>query len=142
MRIAPEPITGPKPPRAPLLHDAKKWNLAGGDGVVDAAYRRLWRRPMKLTVISLALAATAFGSLAANAQTTIIQEERPPAAVVVTPVPAESTTVTHERGGFLGTESRTTTTTNGSGALGDCSSRTVHKQDLLGEKTVSRTNCP
>jgi hypothetical protein len=98
---------------------------------------------MKLTVISLALAATAFGALAANAQTTtIIQEERPPAAVVVTPVPQESTTVTQERGGFLGTESKTTTTTTGSGVLGDCSSQTVHKQDLLGEKTVSRTNCP
>ena len=98
---------------------------------------------MKLTVISLALAATAFGSLAANAQTTtIIQEERPPAAVVVTPAPVESTTVTHERGGFLGTESKTTTTTNGSGALGDCSSKTVHKESLAGEKTVSKTNCP
>jgi hypothetical protein len=96
---------------------------------------------MKLTVISLALAATAFGSLAANAQTTIIQEERPPTAVIVTPAP-ESTTVTQERGGFLGTESKTTTTTTGSGVLGDCSSQTVHKQDLLGEKTVSRTNCP
>jgi hypothetical protein len=98
---------------------------------------------MKLTVISLALAATAFGSLAANAQTTtIIQEERPPAAVVVTPAPVESTTVTHERGGFLGTESKTTTTTNGSGAYGDCSSKTVHKESLAGEKTVSKTNCP
>lgn len=97
---------------------------------------------MKLSVIALALAATAFGSLAANAQTTtIIQEERPPAAVVITPAP-ETTTTTHERGGLLGTESKTTTTTTGSGAYGDCSSKTVHKQDLLGEKTVSKTNCP
>lgn len=92
---------------------------------------------MKLTVIALALAATTF---AANAQTTIITEERAP-TVVVTPVPESSTTVTHERGGFLGTESKTTRTTTGAGINGDCSSRTVHKQDLLGEKTVSKTNC-
>ncbi len=97
---------------------------------------------MKFSVIALAVAATAFGSLAANAQTTtIIQEERPPAAIVITPAP-ETTTTTHERGGLLGTESKTTTTTTGSGAYGDCSSKTVHKQDLLGEKTVSKTNCP
>jgi hypothetical protein len=98
---------------------------------------------MKLSVISLALVATAFASLAANAQsTTIIQEERPPAAVVVTPAPETSTTVTHERGGFLGTESKTTPTTTGTGAYGDCTNKTVHKEDLGGEKTVSRTNCP
>ena len=97
---------------------------------------------MKLSVISLAVAMSAFGAMSANAQTTtIIQEERP-AAVIVTPAPQESTTVTRERGGFLGTESKTTTTTTGSGAFGDCSSQTVHKQDLLGEKTVSKTNCP
>jgi hypothetical protein len=49
---------------------------------------------------------------------------------------------TKERGGLLGTESKTTTTTTGSGALGDCSTRTVHKEGLAGEKTVSKTNCP
>ena len=96
---------------------------------------------MKLSIVAFALAATAFGTLANAQTTTIIQEERP--AVVVVPAPApETTTVTQERGGFLGTESKTTTTTTGSGAFGDCSSQTVHKQDLLGEKTVSRTNCP
>jgi hypothetical protein len=94
-------------------------------------------------VISLALTMFAFGALAANAQTTtIIQEERPPAAVIVTPVPETTTTTTHERGGFLGTESKTTTETTGAGPYGDCSTRTVHKQDLAGEKTVSKTNCP
>jgi hypothetical protein len=97
---------------------------------------------MKLSVISLALAMSAFGALTANAQTTIIQQERPPAAVVVTPAPESSTTVTHERGGFLGTESKTTRTTTGTGAFGDCTSKTVHKEDLTGEKTVSKTNCP
>jgi len=47
----------------------------------------------------------------------------------------------HEGGGFLGTESKTTTETTGTGINGDCDTRTVHRQDLLGEKTVSRTNC-
>jgi hypothetical protein len=46
-----------------------------------------------------------------------------------------------ERGGFLGTEKKTTTETVGTGLNGDCATRTVHKEDLLGEKTVSRTNC-
>ncbi len=103
---------------------------------------------MKFKIITLALAATAFSSLAASAQTTVIEERRP--GVVIeqrqTPVVVEqapSTTVTtHERGGFLGTESRTTTTTTGTGPTGDCATRTVHKEDLGGEKTVSRTDCP
>ena len=47
-----------------------------------------------------------------------------------------------ERGGFLGTESRTTTETVGTGPNGDCATRTMHKQDLLGEKSVSSTSCP
>lgn len=95
---------------------------------------------MKLTVIALALAATTF---AANAQTTIITEERAPSAVIVAPEPSVSTTVTtKEHGGLLGTELKTTTTTTGSGSLGDCSTRTVHKEGLVGEKTVTKTNCP
>jgi hypothetical protein len=108
---------------------------------------------MKLNVITLtltltlALAATAFGSLGASAQTTIIEERRPAVVierqqpVIVEPAPSTSVT-THERGGFLGTESKTTTTTTGTGPTGDCATRTVHKQDLTGEKTVSRTDCP
>jgi hypothetical protein len=116
---------------------------------------------MKLNVLALALAATAVGSLGATfgaaAQTTIIEERRPgvviqqQAPVVIerrqTPViveqaPAVSSTTTVERGGFLGTESRTTTETVGTGPNGDCATRTVHRQDLLGEKSVSSTNCP
>ncbi len=94
---------------------------------------------MKLTVIALALAATTF---AANAQTTIITEERAPSAVIVTEPSASTTVHTKERGGLLGTETKSTTTTTGSGAMGDCSSRTVHKEGLLtGEKTVSKTTC-
>jgi hypothetical protein len=95
---------------------------------------------MKNLVI-LALAATAFGSLAANAQTTIIEERRAPAVVIEQDPPASSSVTVHERGGLLGTESKTTTETVGTGPNGDCSTRTVHKNDLLGEKTVSRTNC-
>ncbi len=97
---------------------------------------------MKLNVLVIALAATAFGSLAANAQTTVIEEHRSPAVVIEhDPPPASSSTTVKERGGFLGTESRTTTETNGTGPNGDCSTRTVHKEDLTGEKTVQSTNC-
>jgi len=97
---------------------------------------------MKLNMLAIALAATAFGSLTANAQTTIIEERRAPPAVVIEQEPPASSSVTvHERGGFLGTESRTTTETTGTGINGDCATRTVHKQDLLGEKTVRRTDC-
>jgi hypothetical protein len=96
---------------------------------------------MKLNVITLALAATAFGALAANAQTTIIEERRAPAVIIEQEPPASSSVTVQERGGFLGTEKKTTTETVGTGLNGDCSTRTVHKEDLLGEKTVSRTNC-
>ena len=96
---------------------------------------------MKLNVLVIALAATAFGSLAANAQTTVIEERRAPAVVIEQDPPASTTTTVKERGGFLGTESKTTTETTGTGINGDCSTRTVHKQDLTGEKTVSKTNC-
>jgi hypothetical protein len=96
---------------------------------------------MKLSVLTFALAATVCGSIAANAQTTIIEDSRPPAVEVVPAPPAASVT-TEQRGGFLGTEKRTTTETTGAGPNGDCSTRTVHKEDLAGEKTVSRTDCP
>jgi hypothetical protein len=97
---------------------------------------------MKLNILALALAATAFGSLAANAQAVIIEERRAPPAVVIEQEPPASSSVTvRERGGFLGTETRSTTETTGTGPNGDCSTRTMHQQDLLGEKTVSRTNC-
>jgi hypothetical protein len=109
---------------------------------------------MTFKLMTLALAATAFTSVAASAQTTTIIEQRPgvvvqeraPVVIEQRPVvvePAPQTTVTtHERGGFLGTESKTTTTTTGTGLTGDCATRTVHKEDLTGEKTVSRTDCP
>jgi hypothetical protein len=95
---------------------------------------------MKLNILTVALAATLFGSLGASAQVVIEERRSPPAAVVVDPAPPSSVTV-EERGGFLGTEKKTTTETTGSGLNGDCSTRTVHKEDLAGEKTVSSTNC-
>jgi hypothetical protein len=109
---------------------------------------------MKFPVLTLALAATAFGSLGAVAQTTVIQErpavvierqqpviiqrEQP---VIIERAPVASSTTTVERGGFLGTEKKTTTETIGTGPNGDCATRTVRKEDLGGEKTVSRTEC-
>lgn len=121
---------------------------------------------MKFNVLALALAATAIGSLGAtfgaSAQTTIIEERRPGVVierqapvviqrerpvvveqrpVIVEQAPATSSTTTVERGGFLGTETKTTTETVGTGPNGDCATRTLHKQDLTGEKTVSRTDC-
>ena len=95
---------------------------------------------MKLNVLTLALAATAFGTLGAAAQTTIIEERRPPAVVIEQDRPASSVTV-EQRGGILGTETKTKTETTGAGPNGDCSSKTVHKEDLTGSKTVKKTNC-
>jgi hypothetical protein len=93
---------------------------------------------MKLNVLVIALAATAFGALVANAQTTVIEERRDPAVVIEKDQPSSSVTI-KERGGFLGTEKKTITKeTTGSG---DCTSKTVHKEDLTGSKTVSKTNC-
>ncbi len=109
---------------------------------------------MQFRIMTLALAATAFSSLSAYAQTTIIEERRPgvvieerraPVVIEQRPVivePAPSTSVTtHERGGFLGTESRTTTTTTGTGPTGDCATRATKQEDLLGSKTTVRTDC-
>lgn len=109
---------------------------------------------MQFRIMTLALAATAFSSLSAYAQTTIIEERRPSVVieerrapvvieqrpVIVEPAPSTSVT-THERGGFLGTESRTTTTTTGTGPTGDCATRATKQEDLLGSKTTVRTDC-
>jgi hypothetical protein len=93
---------------------------------------------MKLNVLVIALAATAFGTLAASAQTTVIEERRDPSVTIET---QPSTTVTKERGGLLGTETKTKTETTGAGINGDCTSKTVQKEDLAGSKTVHKTNC-
>jgi hypothetical protein len=46
-----------------------------------------------------------------------------------------------EHGGLLGTDTKTTTETTGAGPSGDCSTRTVHKEGIGEDKTVSKTNC-
>lgn len=94
---------------------------------------------MKLNILTVALAATLFGTLGASAQV-VIEERRDP-VIVEHDQPAERSVTVKERGGFLGTETKTTTETTGSGPHGDCSTRTVHKEGLGGEKTVSKTNC-
>jgi hypothetical protein len=96
---------------------------------------------MKLNVLTIALAATAFGALAANAQTTVIEERRDPSVTIQTETPATSSTTVKERGGLLGTEKKSTTVTTGAGVSGDCTNKTVHKEGLTGDKTVSKTNC-
>jgi hypothetical protein len=82
---------------------------------------------MKLNVLAVALAATALGAFSANAQV-VIEHDRPNTSVTI-----------EKRDGFLGTEKKTITKeTTGSG---DCSSKTVHKEDITGSKTVQKTNC-
>lgn len=97
---------------------------------------------MKLNVLTLVLAATAFGAIAANAQTTVIEERTSPSVTIQTETPAASSSTTvKERGGLLGTDKKTTTTTTGAGVSGDCTNKTVHKEGLTGDKTVSKTTC-
>jgi len=93
---------------------------------------------MKLNVLTLALAATLFGTLAASAQSMVIEERRHPDVVIEHDKPDTSVTI-EKRDGLLGTEKKTITKeTTGSG---DCSSKTVRKDDLIGSKTVTKTNC-
>jgi hypothetical protein len=90
---------------------------------------------MKLNVLTIALAATAFGALAANAQTTVIEERRSP-AVVIEERPASSVTI--EKKGLLGEKKTITKETTG---LGGCDSKTVRKEGLTGSTTVKKTEC-
>ena len=78
---------------------------------------------MKLNVLAIALAATALGSVAANAET-IIEERRDPAVVIEKDRPVHKKVITHETTG-----------------MGDCTTKTVHKEDETGSKTVRKTNC-
>ena len=92
---------------------------------------------MKLNVLAIALAASAIGAFGANAQT-VIEERRDPAVVIEHDRPDSSVTI-EKRDGVLATEKRTITKeTTGTG---DCSSKTVHKEDITGSKTVHKTNC-
>jgi hypothetical protein len=92
---------------------------------------------MKLNVLAIALTASAIGTLSATAQT-VIEERRDPAVVIERDKPDTSVTI-EKRDGLLGTEKKTIKKeTTGSG---DCSSKTVHKEDITGSKTVQKTNC-
>jgi hypothetical protein len=87
---------------------------------------------MKLNLLVLALATTAFGSLGANAQT-VIEERRDPAVVIEHDRPSVNV---KERG--VGEKKVIKRETTG---MGDCTSKTVHKEDDTGSKTVHKTNC-
>lgn len=90
---------------------------------------------MKLNVLALALAATLAGSLTASAQTTVIEEKRDPAVVIEKDRPAADVTIKEH----VGEKKVIKKETVGSG---DCASKTVHKEGLLGDsKTVTKTNC-
>jgi hypothetical protein len=90
---------------------------------------------MKLNVLALALAATLVGSFGATAQT-VIEERHDPAVVIDHDRPAADVTVKEH--GVVGEKKVIKKETTGSG---DCSSKTVHKEDITGSKTVHKTNC-
>ena len=89
---------------------------------------------MKLNVLTLALAATAFGALAANAQTAVIEERHDPPAVVIE---HDHPAVTIEKREHPAVVEKKTIETTGSG----CDSKTVHKDTDYGSKTVTKTSC-
>jgi hypothetical protein len=91
---------------------------------------------MKLNVLTFALAASAVGAFGANAQI-VIEERRDPAVVIEHDRPNPSVTI-EKRDGIVGEKKTITKETTG---LGDCSSKTVHKEDIAGSKTVHKTNC-
>jgi hypothetical protein len=92
---------------------------------------------MKLNVLGLVLAASAFTSLTAAAQTTVIEHRDDPAVVIEKDKPAATVTV-KERGGLFGTDKTTKKIeTNGDG----CTTKTVRHEDLAGSRTVRSTNC-
>jgi hypothetical protein len=87
---------------------------------------------MKLNVLGLVLAASAFTSLAASAQTTVIEHRDDPAVVVEHDHPAPAVVVKPDA-------EKTTKKieTNGDG----CTTKTVRHEDVAGAKTVKKTNC-
>jgi len=92
---------------------------------------------MKLNVLAFALAASAIGVFGANAQT-VIEERRDPAVVIEHDRPDSSVTI-ERRDGVLDTEKKTIIKeTTGSG---DCTSKTVHTENVTGSKTINKTNC-
>ena len=88
---------------------------------------------MKLNVLGLVLAASAFTSLAANAQTTVIEHRDDPAVVVAHDKP--SVTVKEVVPSTEKTTKKIETTGDG------CTTKTVRHEDVVGSKTVKKTDC-
>jgi len=88
---------------------------------------------MKLNVLGLVLAASAFTSLAANAQTTVIERRDDPAVVVEHDKP--SVTVKEVVPSTEKTTKKIETTGDG------CTTKTVRHEDVVGSKTVKKTDC-
>jgi len=105
---------------------------------------------MKLA-LTLVLCVAALGSYPAMAQSFIqdgrppivVVQPQPPLAVIEHPSPPTGSVVLEERDSFLGTEKKTILD-NGTGRYGECSTRTVHSEDLTDERTRTRTktDCP
>ena len=89
---------------------------------------------MKLNVLTLALAASAFTVLGANAQVTI-EERRDPAVVIEHDEP--SVTV-EERHRVVPEKRVIERRTTGSA---DCDTKVIHKEGPTGSKTVKKTRC-
>ena len=88
---------------------------------------------MKLNVLGLVLTASAFTSLAANAQTTVIEHRDDPAVVVEHDKP--SVTVKEVVPSTEKTTKKIETTGDG------CTTKTVRHEDVVGSKTVKKTDC-
>ena len=93
---------------------------------------------MKLNVLALALAATAFGTLGVQAQTTVIEEKRDPAVVIEHDRPADQSVTIEKRDGVVGEKKTITKETIGSG---DCDTKTVHREGIEGSTTKQTTDC-
>ena len=92
---------------------------------------------MKLNVLAVAFAASAMSAFSASAHV-MIEERRDPPAVIERDKPDASVTI-EKRDGVFGIEKKTITKeTTGSG---DCSPKTVHKDDVTRSKTPQKTNC-
>jgi hypothetical protein len=103
---------------------------------------------MKFNMLAIVLATTAFGSLGAAAQTTIIEERRgpvvierrvaPPPIVVETPAPSVDIQQSQP---ILGGTQNTTIHTESVGAGVDCTTKTVQQNTLLGSSSVTTKGC-
>jgi hypothetical protein len=91
---------------------------------------------MKAKIIALGLAATVCGAFGASAQTVIEEHTSPPPVVIEHDHPDAAVTV-EKHGGILGTKKKTIETTGS----GDCTTKTVHKENLAGSTTTKKTDC-